>query len=333
MSTNDPLVSVVTPVHNGEAHLRECIESVLAQTYTHWDYTIVNNCSTDGTLDIAREYAAKDPRIRIHNNETFVRVNENHNIALRQISHQSKYCKVVAADDWLFPECLERMVRVAEENPSVAIVGAYGLLEEKVEWSGVVPYHSTVVPGRAACRSRLLGGKYIFGAPTTVLFRSTVVRTRHSFYNESNLHADSEVCFELLEHHDFGFAHQVLTFRRDQEGSLTSLSRSWNTYLASDLSELVTFCPRYLSEVELRRRIREHLRDYYHYLGSQVYKRRGRRFWSFHRDKLAALGYPLRRTRLAAHAVSCALDVVLNPKSTVERGARALRRILSRSSR
>src|SRR3989442_1303003 len=94
------LVSVVTPVYNGENYLRECIESVLAQTYTHWDFTIVNNCSTDRTLDIAQEYAVKDPRIRIHNNETLVRQIANYNIAFRQISPESKYCKVVAADDW-----------------------------------------------------------------------------------------------------------------------------------------------------------------------------------------------------------------------------------------
>jgi hypothetical protein len=52
------------PVHNGEPYLRECIESVLAQTYPHWAQTIVNNCSTDLTFEIAREYAAKDPPIR-----------------------------------------------------------------------------------------------------------------------------------------------------------------------------------------------------------------------------------------------------------------------------
>ena len=60
-----PLVSVVTPVHNGEAFLRECIESVLAQTYSHWEYIIVDNCSTDRTLEIASEYAIKDTRIKI----------------------------------------------------------------------------------------------------------------------------------------------------------------------------------------------------------------------------------------------------------------------------
>ena len=43
MAMQEPLVSVVTPVYNGERYLRECIESVLAQTYEHWDYTIINN--------------------------------------------------------------------------------------------------------------------------------------------------------------------------------------------------------------------------------------------------------------------------------------------------
>jgi glycosyltransferase involved in cell wall biosynthesis len=57
MSTaNEPFVSIITPVYNGEAYLRECIESVLAQTYSNWEYIVVNNCSTDGTLRIAEGY-------------------------------------------------------------------------------------------------------------------------------------------------------------------------------------------------------------------------------------------------------------------------------------
>jgi len=108
-----PLVTVLTPLYNGEKYLAECIESVLNQTYLHWNYVIVNNCSTDGSLAIAASYAAKDRRIRIHNNEKLVGRNANHNIAFRQISPESKYCKVVHADDWLFPDCIARMVNVA----------------------------------------------------------------------------------------------------------------------------------------------------------------------------------------------------------------------------
>ena len=100
--TNEPLVSVVTPVYNGEEFLPQCIESVMAQTYRNWDFTIVNNCSTDGSLAISLKYAATDPRIKVVNNTNFLRILENHNRALRCISPEAKYCKVLFADDWLF---------------------------------------------------------------------------------------------------------------------------------------------------------------------------------------------------------------------------------------
>jgi glycosyltransferase involved in cell wall biosynthesis len=53
-SDAQPLVSILTPVHNNADHLAECIESVLAQTYRNWNHVIVNNGSTDGSLDIAQ---------------------------------------------------------------------------------------------------------------------------------------------------------------------------------------------------------------------------------------------------------------------------------------
>ena len=109
-----PLVSVVTPVYNEEKNLAECIESVLAQTYPNWEYVIVNNCSTDRSLQIAQSYAAQDKRIRVCDNREFLRAISNQNHALRQISSESKYCKVVLGDDWIFPECLTKMVELAE---------------------------------------------------------------------------------------------------------------------------------------------------------------------------------------------------------------------------
>src|SRR5699024_3837159 len=97
-----PLVSVLTPVYNGADFLRDCIESVLNQDYENWEYVLVNNKSTDGSLQIMEEYAAKDKRIRIHNNEDFLPQMENLNHSFRQISPVSKYCKVLHADDMLF---------------------------------------------------------------------------------------------------------------------------------------------------------------------------------------------------------------------------------------
>src|SRR4029453_11001777 len=109
-----PLVSVVTPFYNTENYLAECMESVLAQTYQNWEYILVNNCSTDRSSDIAQQYVEKDQRFRLIHNEKLLTQVENYNYALRQVSSRSKYCKIVQADDWIFPNCLEEMVRAAE---------------------------------------------------------------------------------------------------------------------------------------------------------------------------------------------------------------------------
>jgi glycosyltransferase involved in cell wall biosynthesis len=325
-----PLVSVLTPVYNGERTLHECVESVLSQTYANWDYTIVDNRSTDRTPEIAREYAARDPRIRLIRNETWVRVIENHNIAFRQVSPQSEYCKVVAADDRLLPECLEKMVELAEAHPAVAIVGAYGLRGQKVMFTGL-PHGCEVVKGRDVCRAWLLGGPYVFGAPTSVLYRSHIVRSRRAFYNESNLHSDTEACLEFLQDRDFGFLHQILTEQGVQADSLTSYSERFQTYLPGILYLLVKYGPKYLRDDEIVRRVAEQLRRYYRYLGTQVYRRRGPQFWSFHRGKLAEAGHPLSLPRLVLAASAHGLGLLFDPKRSAKGMIRHLRARLAGS--
>ena len=64
MATDTPLVSVLTPVHNGAAYVQECMESVARQTYSTWSYTVVDNCSDDGRStpqgDLAETNAIKE---------------------------------------------------------------------------------------------------------------------------------------------------------------------------------------------------------------------------------------------------------------------------------
>jgi glycosyltransferase involved in cell wall biosynthesis len=153
-------VSVVTPVYNGAMYLEECIRSVLRQTYRDWEYVIVDNQSTDGTAAIAERYAVIDRRIRVLRPPEFISVYGNHNRALRAINPHSRYAKFVHADDWLYPECLERMVALAERHSSVGVVSTFRLEGSVVEHSGLLPYDEEVMPGnevsrRASFRSAL----------------------------------------------------------------------------------------------------------------------------------------------------------------------------------
>jgi glycosyltransferase involved in cell wall biosynthesis len=299
-SADSPLVSVLTPVFNGEPYLEECIESVLRQTYSNWEYVVVDNRSTDRTREIAESYAARDARIRVITNPEFVGVIENHNIACRQMAPGSRYCKILQADDWLFPGCLAEMVALAEAHPSVGLVGSYVLHGNGVRCDGL-PYPSPVVPGREACRMNLLGHAHFFLSPTALMVRADLVRARDEYYREAHLHADVEACYEVLRDTDFGFVHGVLSFVRRHEDSLTaSHAQRFNLLSLANLEMLVEFGPGYLTQDELAGRLRSQLRRYYDSLAYALYRSRDRRrIWQEHAKRMAALGRPLSRLELA----------------------------------
>jgi glycosyltransferase involved in cell wall biosynthesis len=257
----DPLVTVLTPVYNTEAYLPECIESVLAQTYENWEYVIVDNRSTDRSRELAEEYARRDTRVRVRAHEDHLEMLPNWNRALAELSPASEYCKVVHADDWLYPECLARMVDVAERNPSVGVVGAYRLEENRVNLDGL-PAWVEVAPGRKVGRYSLLGGRYLFGSPSALLIRSELIRARENFYNERNLHADTEICYDLLRETDFGFVHQVLTFTRRHNEAATTFANRVKTHVPGKLLVLLKYGTYYLDEDEFDRLLGKLARHY-----------------------------------------------------------------------
>ena len=162
------------------------------------------------------------------------------------------------------------MVSLAEEHPSVGIVGAYVLEGRTVVCTGL-PYSSTVLDGREVCRLHLLDRVYVFGSANSVLYRADLVRSREPFYNEANIHADTEVCFAILTSCDFGFVHQVLTFTRVREGSLNAKSTEMQTAFAGWLHTLITYGPDYLSGQELNAELKQHLARYYMFWGRVSY--------------------------------------------------------------
>lgn len=316
-----PLVSVVTPVYNNAEHLTECVESILAQTYANWDYTIVDNCSTDESLAIAKNYAARDKRIRVVSNDRFLRIVANHNHTVRHISPESKYCKFVFADDWLYPTCIEEMVRRAEQHPSVGLVGAFTTDGCAVLWHGP-PYPSHRVPGREVCRSWLLGGEYVFAPMTSLLVRSDLVRKRVNFFNEHNLHADTESCFDVLQESDYSFIHQVLSFSRPRIDSTGSFAVDFNSIPLGAFVVFLKYGPIFLEETEYRQRLKKVRREYHHELACNVLRIRPKEFWKYHENTLAAFGARIDRRLLTVLVIAHLADCLSHPLDAVRKAWR-----------
>ena len=284
-----PLVSVLTPFYNTAPYLAQCIESVLGQSYAQFEYILVDNCSTDRSYEIAESYARRDPRIRLIRRSKTVPQLRNYNDALAEISDASHYCKIVQADDYIFPQCLELMVQVFEQSESIGLVSSYRL-DGNYPCPDGYPFPQPMLTGKEFARLYLRNGNNVFGTQTTVMYRSSMVRECRPFYDELLPNAaDLAKCLQILQHWDFGFVHQLLSFTRRDNESLTSLTSSFRPY---DLDRYI-FVQQYAGEFfeaeEVSAIKRESRRKYYRLLAREALRFREHAFWRHHQTGLKTL--------------------------------------------
>lgn len=320
-----PFVSILTPVFNGAKYLDECISSVMKQDYRNFEYIIVNNRSTDATHEIAARRADGDPRIRVVDSKDFVGVIENHNRAFRMISPSSAYCKVVSADDWITPDYLTKMVAFAESHPSVGIIGCYQRSAEKVKWQKL-PADVEIVSGREICRRGLLEGGEVFGTPTSLLYRSAMVRRSENFYPHSLDYADTSACYKNLLDCDFGFVHEVLSFERIHEYQISEEVRTMGKGTVAFIQILLEFGPVYLRADELELRLAEVLERHFKWLGGCVLKLKTLDFWEYQSSSMKDLAYPIRWAKVMKYAMLEMIEESRHPALAIRKLWKALKR-------
>lgn len=111
-----PKFSIIVPVYNVAPYLRECLDSVLAQTFTDWECLCVNDGSTDESGAILNEYAAKDPRFRVFH-QTNGGVSSARNLALDNV--KGEWVGFLDGDDWILPDWFETIASLIAETPGV----------------------------------------------------------------------------------------------------------------------------------------------------------------------------------------------------------------------
>lgn len=120
-SEQQPLVSIVLPVYNGEKYLKESLDSVLTQTYQNWELVIINDGSTDGTENLILNY--KDQRIKYFPNDGNKGIIYSLNRGLRE--SKGEYIARLDADDIALPFRIEKQVVFMSENPDYTLCGTY----------------------------------------------------------------------------------------------------------------------------------------------------------------------------------------------------------------
>lgn len=133
-----PLISVIIPVYGVEKYIAQCLESVINQTYKNLEIIVINDGTKDRSADIAKEYAAKDSRIKVYdfkNGGLSVARNRGLEIAT------GEYISYLDSDDWLDTKMYETLLETAMKNEAdmvkCGIIETNGAAEEKITFSDV----------------------------------------------------------------------------------------------------------------------------------------------------------------------------------------------------
>jgi len=123
-------ISVIMAVYNSEKFLNESINSILNQTFKNFEFIIINDCSTDNSLKIIKEFIKKDKRIKLINNKKNFGAAGTRNKGLKIA--KGKYIAILDSDDLALKKRLEIQFNYLEKNPHIFLVGSSAIyIDEK----------------------------------------------------------------------------------------------------------------------------------------------------------------------------------------------------------
>ena len=214
----NPEVTVLMAVYNGEHFLREAIDSILNQTYTDFEFLIVNDASNDRTSEILLSYT--DHRIKIINNE------KNHGLT-RALNKglsiaKGKYIARQDADDISHRQRFEKQVAFLQSNPRVVLLGTQArIIDEKSR------VYKNQGETKALSHKAILY-QFLFENPfihTSVMFRKNIIYDELKGYNETFVYnQDFELWSRVIKHYEVSNLSEMLVDFRNNSQSITKVS-------------------------------------------------------------------------------------------------------------
>lgn len=219
MDKSTPKVSVVMSVYNGLPYLQESIESILNQTFTDFEFIIINDCSTDNTWDVLKQYAEQDQRIKLFNNNENIGLTKSLNKALKLA--QGEYIARQDADDVSLPLRFEKQVALLDKHPEF-ILASCNIELINAEGSYVGKYQracdADLVPWYLLFHNRLAGH-------SQVMFRWQSIMNVGGYSEVRPYSQDYELWCRLVKVGKIAILPQVLQKQRIHSGSISSEKR------------------------------------------------------------------------------------------------------------
>ena len=171
------MVSVIVPCYNMERFIADTIVSVQQQTYSNWELLIVDDTSTDGTVDLIKTFSSKDARIRLFVKPTHSGIAHSRNQCIQMA--QGRYLAFLDADDRWHPDKLERQLAFMQEHQVGMCYSAYDLIDESgiqlgktVPTAGILDYETYLRNTIIGC-STVMVDTEIVGAVVVPDFRTS----------------------------------------------------------------------------------------------------------------------------------------------------------------
>ena len=161
------LISIIIPVLNRQNEIKECIDSVIAQSYENWEILIIDNGSTDRTFEICQNLAAKEPRIRLLNAPRGVSKARNAGID----AAKGEYLFFLDSDDVIHPSLLETLlVTMADSHADIAGTTRINILQAKwADFAAIPKTHKGIGPTRFLTNEQALQEIFQYTTPLNII--------------------------------------------------------------------------------------------------------------------------------------------------------------------
>ena len=202
-------ILVFVPTYNSEKYLRECLDSVLHQTFQDWECVISDDASTDKSVEIAREYEKKDSRFKVLTHERNVGAANNWNRAKE--NNKSFATKILCADDYLMLDALKKQLDILKRNETAIVFSErYIVFPSGKKLHPRLPKYASNISFNDAFKFYINLGRNIFGEPVSALFRTDVFVKSEGFYPKFEYSLDTSGYMAISRGQDVTFDNYVV---------------------------------------------------------------------------------------------------------------------------